>query len=80
MKQPELKYLDKRTVRRNIKQGFLKEDEHDKFLKGLPDEAENAVPVSFEELDAAELHREEEMDDEELIEDDLPPETPSKDE
>lgn len=70
MKQPELKYLDKRTTQRNIKLGFLKEDEHDKFLKSLPDDAENLVSVSFEEIDALsdepllEMENENSMDDE----------------
>ena len=85
MKPVELKYLDKRTAQRNIKLGFLKEDEREKFLKGLPDEAENSVSVSFEEMDAAELLQNDRMDDEEPI-DDKPeaatwqPETPAKDE
>lgn len=78
--QHEPRYFDKRTAKRNIKRGFLKEDEYEKFLKSLPDEAENSVPVSYEELDAAELSRLSEMNDEEPTDDDSEPETSSEDE
>ncbi|MBI2340569.1 MAG: hypothetical protein HYU99_09445 [Deltaproteobacteria bacterium] len=53
MKTPDLKYLDTRTAQRYLKQGVLKEEEYEKFLKTLPDDAGNAADVSYEEIDAA---------------------------
>ncbi len=41
--------VDKRIVERNIQKGMLTRDDHIKYIGKLPDRAENAEAVSFEE-------------------------------
>ena len=41
----EPKYADKRTVERYIHLGIVDEKEYDKYVKSLPDLAENALKV-----------------------------------
>ena len=44
------KKLDVRVVERNIQRGFVKPEEHTKFVSGLPDDTENAEYVNVETL------------------------------
>lgn len=53
MKQNDPKYFDQRTIRRNIENGVIKEDEFQKFLKSLPDEAQNGQEAPLEDDDPA---------------------------
>lgn len=55
------KYTDKRTVERYLRSGVVDEKEYDKYLKSLPDLAENALPV--------EVVMDEDLDDEEVEDD-----------
>jgi hypothetical protein len=56
------KHADKRTVERYIRFGVVDEKEFDKYLKSLPDLAENALPV--------EVVMDEDLDDDEEEDDD----------
>lgn len=49
MKPTDPKLFDQRIVKRNIQQGLIKEEDHQKFLKSLPDEKNNYEEVPFEE-------------------------------
>lgn len=53
MKPTDLKYFDQRTVKRNVYLGFIKKEDHDKFIKQLPDDSDNLSQVSFEEIEAS---------------------------
>lgn len=55
------KHTDKRTVERYLRIGAVDEKEYDKYLKSLPDLAENALPV--------EVVMDEDLDDEEVEDD-----------
>ena len=44
----ENKIIDKRVVRRNVRKGLLDEKDYDRYLKSLPDVADQAVPVESE--------------------------------
>jgi len=55
------KHTDKRTVERYLHLGVVDEKEYDKYLKSLPDLAENALPV--------EVVMDEDLDDEEVEDD-----------
>ena len=44
----ENKIIDKRVVRRNVRKGLLDEKDLEKYLKALPDVADQAVPVESE--------------------------------
>ena len=48
-KSEEIKPFDRRCVERNIKLGFIKEDDFQKHLKALPNEDQNFDEVSFED-------------------------------
>lgn len=50
--------LDKRTIERMIRQGFVDEKTIDKAMKGLPDLADKAAPVE------ASLTEDDDFDDE----------------
>lgn len=41
----ENKHIDKRVASRYLRKGIVDEKEYDKHLKGLPDLADQAVPV-----------------------------------
>ena len=43
------RFLDHRTLKRNLAQGLVKEEDYQKFLKSLPDESENCETVPFED-------------------------------
>ncbi len=45
----ESRNFDLRTVKRNVESGLIKEDDHTKFLKSLPDESNNFETLPFEE-------------------------------
>ncbi len=48
------KLVDKRVVQRYVKKGRLDEKDYEKLLKGLPDLADQAVPVESDlDLDEA---------------------------
>ncbi len=64
MKQNELKVFDQRTVKRNIKQGLIKNEDYQKFIKTLPDDAEALDILPFEDPEAIDI-----IDD--IIEDDF---------
>jgi len=64
MSKIQLKHFDKRTLTRNTRLGFVSEEEANRFLKSLPDDAENFETVPFEDED-------DEFDDEDDEEDDL---------
>lgn len=55
------KHTDKRTVERYLRLGVVDEKEYEKYLKSLPDLAENALPV--------EVVMDEDLDDEEVEDD-----------
>ena len=55
MKAIDPKFFDTRTVSRNINMGFIKDEDVKKHLKSLPDDAENGVEVTMEELDMADV-------------------------
>lgn len=42
------KIIDKRVARRYVRKGLLDEKDFEKYLKGLPDVADQAVPVESE--------------------------------
>ncbi len=44
----ENKLVDKRVAPRNLRKGLLDEKDYDRYLKSLPDVAEQAVPVESE--------------------------------
>ncbi|MBC7386453.1 MAG: hypothetical protein H7301_09890 [Cryobacterium sp.] len=46
----EAKKFDSRIVERNIQRGSAKQDDYDKFVKDLADDADNAETVSIEAL------------------------------
>ncbi len=43
--QPENKLVDKRVAQRYVRKGVVDEKDYEKHLKGLPDLAEQAVPI-----------------------------------
>jgi hypothetical protein len=43
--QPENKIVDKRVVARYLRKGLLDPKEHERYLKGLTDLADQAAPV-----------------------------------
>ena len=45
------KLLDKRVAQRYVRKGVLDEKEYEKYVKGLPDLADHAVPIEAD-LDA----------------------------
>lgn len=45
MAEIENRLVDRRTVARYIRKGVLDEKDYEKFLKSLPDVADQAVPV-----------------------------------
>ena len=42
------KIIDKRVARRYVRKGLLDEKEYERYLKSLPDVADQAVPVESE--------------------------------
>ncbi len=48
MSEIDLRYTDKRTAERYIKQGLLDEKAYEKHIKTLPDVTENSVRVQAE--------------------------------
>ena len=46
----DAKKLDTRMVERNITRGVVSADEHDRAVKKLPDDAENAEYISLDTL------------------------------
>jgi hypothetical protein len=56
-KHPELnpRWLDRRVVERYLKKGLLDEKEYQRYLKSLPDLAENAARLETEFQPAGEL-------------------------
>jgi len=44
----ELRLFDLRTVERNIKRGLITRKDYERFLKSLPDAAENVAPAETE--------------------------------
>jgi hypothetical protein len=46
----EAKIYDVRVIERNVQRGITKAEDHDKFQKELPDDAENAEFVSLDAL------------------------------
>jgi hypothetical protein len=46
----EAKKFDTRVVERNISRGTAQQDDYEKFLQELPDDAENAETISIEAL------------------------------
>lgn len=51
MKNIDIKLLDKRTVRRYLEQGLLKQEEYKKYLESLVDDASDMTTMNLEELD-----------------------------
>ncbi len=45
MAELENKHVDKRVAHRYVRKGIVDDKEYEKFLKSLPDLAEQAVPV-----------------------------------
>ncbi len=46
----EAKKFDTRVTERNIARGFTKPEDLEKFMKDLPDDAENAEYISIESI------------------------------
>jgi hypothetical protein len=44
----ENKLVDQRVVRRNVRKGLVDEKDYERYLKSLPDVADQAVPVESE--------------------------------
>ena len=44
----ENKIIDKRVARRYVRKGLLDEKDYERYLKSLPDVADQAVPVESE--------------------------------
>jgi len=44
----ENKLIDKRVARRYVRKGLLDEKDYERYLKSLPDVADQAVPVESE--------------------------------
>jgi hypothetical protein len=44
----ENKLVDKRVLARNLRKGLLDEKDYDRYVKALPDVADQAVPVESE--------------------------------
>jgi hypothetical protein len=44
----DVRLFDLRTVERNIKRGLITRKEYERFLKSLPDAAENVAPAETE--------------------------------
>ncbi len=42
------KLVDQRVVRRNVRKGLVDEKDYERYLKSLPDVADQAVPVESE--------------------------------
>jgi hypothetical protein len=59
------KLLDKRVAQRYLRKGVLDEKDYEKHLKGLPDLADQAVPVESDLEASAELGIDDEEEDEE---------------
>ncbi len=53
MKNIDFKFLDKRTVRRYLEQGLVKQEDYQKYLHSLSDDAGDATAVNFFEIDQA---------------------------
>jgi hypothetical protein len=49
----DARLFDLRTVERNIKRGLITRKEYERFLKSLPDSAENVIPAETEAPPAA---------------------------
>jgi hypothetical protein len=45
MADPENKLIDKRVAQRYLRKGIVDEKEHEKYMRALPDLADQAVPV-----------------------------------
>ena len=58
----DLAKLDKRTIERLLRNGTLDEKTYEKFLKSLPDRAEDAAPV---ETTMVEDEGDDDLDDDE---------------
>jgi hypothetical protein len=58
------KLLDRRVAQRYLRKGVLDEKEYEKYLKGLPDLAEQAVPVESDLEASADLGIDDEEEDE----------------
>jgi hypothetical protein len=58
------KLLDRRVAQRYLKKGVLDEKEYEKYLKGLPDLAEQAVPVESDLEASADLGIDDDDEDE----------------
>lgn len=76
MKPSDIKFFDQRTQKRNIELGHIKQEDYQKHLKSLPDDAENFDTVSFEDLDPP-LETPEDESSDELLQDDSNPESES---
>ncbi len=61
MAELENKHVDKRVAPRYVRKGIVDEKEYEKFLKSLPDLAEQAVPVesSMAHIEIAEADEDE---------------------
>ncbi|MBK8171193.1 MAG: hypothetical protein IPK60_12725 [Sandaracinaceae bacterium] len=44
--------IDKRVLKRNVAKGLVDAKEHDKNIKALPDQADNAETVGFDDDDS----------------------------
>jgi hypothetical protein len=49
----DARLFDLRTVERNIKRGIITRKEYERFLKSLPDAAENVIPAETDTPPAA---------------------------
>ena len=56
------KFFDQRTVRKSIENGVTKEEDFNKFLKSLPDEASLADEVPYKDEDDLRAEAEEQAD------------------
>lgn len=64
MAEIENKLVDRRTVARYLRKGVLDEKDYDRFLKSLPDVADQAVPVEAAMEGEDDLEDEDEDDEE----------------
>ncbi len=64
MSEIDLRYQDKRTAERYLRQGILEEKAWEKHLKSLPDVSDKAAPVEST-LDSDDFDDEDDVGDEE---------------
>jgi len=50
MKKKNLHQHDIRTFQRNVKNGLITDEDHKNFVKGLPDEKDNAEEIGFDKI------------------------------